>query len=130
MNAFARLSLGALLAFLALNALGGGLYGLMGASGVPTEWLAGSPFRNYFIPSLFLFVVVGGTCAVSGWAVLRGRPFARPLASAAGILLVAWIAAQVFFIGYVSWLQPAVAMAGVAVLFLARSLPRAGGSAP
>ena len=46
-------SLGILLAFLALNAFGGGYYGMSGAKDVPLEWLEGGPFKNYFIPSLF-----------------------------------------------------------------------------
>jgi len=50
-----RYSLGALLIILAVNAFGGGYYGMAGAEGVPIEWLNGSPFPNYFIPGLFLF---------------------------------------------------------------------------
>jgi hypothetical protein len=119
-----RRILGILLAFLALNAFGGGLYGMLGARGVPAEWLAGSPFRSYFLPSLFLFVVVGGVCALAGWAVLRGRSSAGILARAAAVLLLAWIAAQVAIIGYVSWLQPAVALSGCVVLLLATRLSR------
>ena len=41
-----RYSLGGLLAFGALNALGGAYYGLTGAVGVPTQWLEGSPFED------------------------------------------------------------------------------------
>jgi len=44
--------LGALLAFGAINAVAGGYYGLSGASGVPLEWLAGSPFRDYLVLTL------------------------------------------------------------------------------
>jgi len=72
-----RYSLGGLLAFGALNALGGGYYGLTGAVGVPTEWLEGSPFAYYFVPSLILLVVVGGSFAVAAIAVfarLRAAP--------------------------------------------------------
>ena len=119
-----RYLLGALLAFIALNAFGGGLYGLAGAEGIPTEWLAGSPFTDYVIPSLFLLVLVGGTFLAAAVAVFaRGRP-ARPLALAAGALVLAWIAVQVAIIGYVSWMQPATAVAGILVLALARCLPR------
>lgn len=117
-----RILLGALLAFLALNAFGGGAYGLLGARGVPTEWLADSPFHSYFIPSLFLFVAVGGLCAAASWAVLRKRPFAGVLSLSAGALLLAWIAAQVAIIGYVSWLQPAVAGAGILVLLFSTGI--------
>jgi hypothetical protein len=30
------------------------------------EWLAGSPFSDYVVPSLVLFVVVGGALALAG----------------------------------------------------------------
>ena len=36
----------------ALNAVGGGIYGLGGAKGVPVELLRGSPFQSYFWPNL------------------------------------------------------------------------------
>lgn len=47
-----RRALVALEAVVALNAVGGGIYGLAGAKNVPREWLAGSPFHSYTIPSL------------------------------------------------------------------------------
>ena len=56
-----RYTLGVLLAFGALNAFGGGYYGMQGAEGVPLEWLEGSPFKDYFLPGLILFAVVGGS---------------------------------------------------------------------
>ena len=71
-----RYSLGGLLAFGALNAFGGGYYGLAGAAGVPTEWLKGSPFPDYFVPSLILLVVVGGSFLVAAIAVF-GSPANR-----------------------------------------------------
>ena len=64
-----RYTLGALLAFAALNAFGGGYYAISGAPGVPVEWLNGSPFRSYFIPGLILFFVVGGAFLVAAIAV-------------------------------------------------------------
>jgi hypothetical protein len=67
-----RCSLGALLAFGAVNAFGGGYYGLSGAEGIPTEWLHGSPFRDYFVPSLILLIVVGGSFVVASVAVFAG----------------------------------------------------------
>lgn len=56
-----RITLGSLLAFGALNAFAGGYYGLTGAKGIPIEWLRGSPFKCYFMPSLFLVIVVEGS---------------------------------------------------------------------
>jgi len=63
-----RYVLGGLLAFGALNAFGGGYYGLSGAEGVPTEWLEGSPFSDYTVPSVIL-LVVGGSFLVAAVAV-------------------------------------------------------------
>ena len=74
-----RYSLGCLLAFGALNALGGGYYGPTGAVGVPTQWLEGSPFEDYSVPSLILLVVVGGSfivAAIALFARLRAARFA------------------------------------------------------
>lgn len=121
-----RYALGSLLAFGALNAFGGGYYGLTGAKGVPTEWLAGSPFRDYWIPSLILFIVVGGTLLIASVVVFAGHRSARVAALWAGVIILVWLATETFIIGYVSWMQPATAIGGILVLLLARLLPAPG----
>jgi hypothetical protein len=118
-----RFLLGAILALVALNAFGGGIYGMAGAKGVPREWLEGSPFTSYFIPSLFLFGVVGGTLAVAAVAVFANARWARRAALIAGSIMLAWIAVQLAVMGFVSWLQPVIAAAGTFVLALAWQLP-------
>ncbi len=118
MQQFIRLSLSALLFLLAINAFGGGIYALAGAKDIPLEWLQGSPFKNYFIPGLFLFVTVGGCCMVSSILVYKNRKYARLSAWICSLLLMVWIAVQLYFIGYVSWLQPTVFISGIAVMLL------------
>jgi hypothetical protein len=118
-SAVQRRLLGAVLAFLALNAVAGGFYGLSGAPGVPLEWLQGSPFSSYIIPSWILLMVVGGSLAIAAFAVLSDLRHGRLLSLAAGTILLFWIGAQVAIIGYVSWMQPATACAGLAILWLA-----------
>jgi hypothetical protein len=54
-----RHSLGILLLLLTINAFGGGYYGMTGANDVPVEWLKGSPFKNYFVPGMVLFLLIG-----------------------------------------------------------------------
>jgi hypothetical protein len=120
-----RYALGGLLSFGALNAFGGGYYGLSGANGVPPEWLDGSPFSDYTIPSLILFIVVGGSFLVATVAVLARARIARASAFAAGAVVLVWIAVQLAIIGYVSWMQPTTAVGGLVVLVLAWMLPRA-----
>lgn len=123
-----RYTLGSLLAFGALNAAGGGLYGLSGAKGIPVEWLNGSPFKNYFIPSLILLVVVGGSMLAAAIAAFAHARLARTAGLLAGVIVLIWIIVQVGIIGYVSWMQPATTIAGMAILILSWLLPKHGGA--
>jgi hypothetical protein len=115
----------ALAALVALNAAGGAAYGLAGARDVPPEWLDGSPFSSYRVPSLVLGAGVGGTSAAAALAAWRGGPAAAPAAVLAGAVLTAWIAAQVAVIGLRSPLQPAMAAAGITLAGLGLRLGRA-----
>jgi hypothetical protein len=119
-----RYSLGVMLAFAALNALGGGYYAITGASGVPTEWLAGSPFRNYFVPGLVLFFVVGGGFVFATIAVFRRLSIARAATLTAVAIVFVWLVVQVAIIGYVSWMQPVTAFVALMILSLASFLPK------
>lgn len=115
-------------AVIALNAVGGGIYGLTGAPGVPVEWLEHTPFPSYVIPSLILLLLVGGTQAAAGRSVASRTPRSRRVSLAAGAILLGWIGTQVALIGYVSWLQPAVALTALANVTLAWWLPDDGAS--
>jgi len=119
MKTAARRVLFSVLAFMALQAIGGGAYGLAGAEGVPVEWLAGSPFRDYVVPSVILIVVVGGSLSIAAMAVFAQWRRAPMLAALAGVIMLGWIATQVAIIGYVSWMQPAVALVSVVIVALA-----------
>lgn len=103
----------------AVNAFGGMVYALGGASTVPTEWLRGTPFESYVVPGLYLGVVVGGTCLGAAWIALRRPDRARAAAFGASAATVSWILAQVAMIGYRSPLQPLVAASGLALAYLA-----------
>jgi len=122
-----RYLLGALLAFAALNAFAGGSYGLAGAQGVPREWLRGSPFTDYFVPSLILVVVVGGSFLLATVAVFARWRQDRLLAIVAAAIVLGWLAVEAAIIGYVSWMQPTTAIGGALVLALAWQLPSPGG---
>lgn len=111
-----------LLFFLALNAFGGGWYGMAGAEKVPLEWLSGSPFKTYFLPALYLFVVIGGLALTAGIAVWRKAPAAGSLTMVCSVLLFLWIAAQVLIIGFVSWLQPFFAGYAILLFLLSRNM--------
>lgn len=110
--------LAALLLIVAINALGGGYYGMAGAKNVPVEWLEGSPFKSYFIPALFLFVFIGIISLAAAIVVFMNKPYSPLLSYTTGTILLLWIIIQVSIIGFVSWLQPAMFLMGVAILVL------------
>mgnify|MGYP000104589380 CR=1 FL=1 len=112
----ARWVIGGLLLFGALNAVAGGIYGVLGAEGVPRSWLEGTPFVDYVIPSLILMLVVGGSWLFAGLAVIKRWSFARIATIGASDIMLGWIFAQVATIGLVSWLQPATASVAITVL--------------
>jgi hypothetical protein len=119
-----RWILGSVLLVVALNAFGGGYYGMAGAPNVPTEWLEGSPFTSYFIPSLILAVVVGGTFLTASIVVFARAAWRRAAVFAAVVVAIGWLTVQLAIIGYVSWMQPATAIATAIVAVLGARLPR------
>ena len=114
-----KIALIAIQTLVALNAIGGGIYGLAGAKDVPSTWLEGSPFPDYTIPSLFLLGVIGGGMIVATAAWLLRRRVAPWLSLGMGVVLMSWIVAQVSIITLNSWLQPVSFAAGLAITALA-----------
>jgi CHASE2 domain-containing sensor protein len=110
--------LAALEAVIALNAIGGGIYGLAGAKNVPRAWLAGSPFHSYLIPSLVLLFVVGGGMIVALGLTAVGARRAAEVSIAAGLVLLGWITVEALIIPF-SWLQPTFFVLAIAVVKLA-----------
>ncbi len=107
-------------AVVALNAFGGGIYGMGGAKNVPREWLEGSPFDDYFIPALILFVGVGGSMSAAAiTAGFGGREWGVVLGLIAAVILLDWIVVQVVITGYTSFLQPLFFAVGLLILALA-----------
>lgn len=119
-----RYTLGILLLLLALNAFGGGYYGMAGARDIPIEWLKGTPFKNYFIPGLILFVCVGGSALIAAILVFRRHKMARKAAFMCVLIVLVWLITQVAIIGYVSWMQPTTAITAILILILNWRLPK------
>ena len=119
-----RNTLGALLFILAVNAFGGGYYGMAGAPNVPTEWLKDSLFRTYFVPGLFLFFCVGGSAFGAALLVFRQNKIARKAVFICVLIVLVWLIVQVAIIGYVSWLQPTIATVSILILLLNWKLPK------
>jgi hypothetical protein len=86
--------------------------------GMTTADLLRCPFSDYSIPGLLLLVVVNGGCAVAGIAAALHHRQARPLGLLSGATLIGFEIVEVGMIRF-SPLQPAIAVAGAAVVVLA-----------
>lgn len=120
---FISYTLGFVLALLAINAFLGGYYGMTGAKNVPIQWLKTSPSHSYFIPSLILFMCVGGSALIAAVIVFRRHRMAREAAFVCGVVTLVWLIVQIAIIGYVSWMQPTTAAVAIIILVLTLNLP-------
>lgn len=118
-----RSTLALVLLVASLSALSAGYYGLSGASELSVPWLGLGPLGNHTLPSLLLFVVVGGSLLVAGISVLLRWHMARIAALAGGLTVLGWAALQYLRIGHLSWVQPVFVGVGATVLLLAAILP-------
>ncbi len=92
------------LAVQGVSGLGGG-FGLIAdptgaALGLPAEWLEGSPFPDYLIPGLVLFVILGVLPLVITYALWVGAPWSWAGALIVGMALLGWIGVEILVIGY------------------------------
>jgi hypothetical protein len=110
--------------FVAFRAFAGGIGMMSGGLDLPKEWLDGTPFSDYFIPGLILFVVIGGLMLFAALVIWARNHFSGPVSLVAGSALVIWITVQVILIGYRSWMQPTFLAFGLAVVALSIPLVR------
>jgi hypothetical protein len=85
--------------FLALTAFAGGVGLLAGLNAPPVELLKGTPFSDYTIPGLSLFVLVGGGALSAVILILRRHPFGLPAAGAAGAMIIFFEIVEILAIG-------------------------------
>jgi hypothetical protein len=121
----ARRALIVLLYFGAMSAFGGAALGVVtDGGGVPHEFLRGSPFESFLIPSLILGVVIGGTQLVGAVTVHRRASRADLAAATAGFGMIVWIFVELAIIGF-DWLQAfyfAVGSAQLTLVLVARGI--------
>lgn len=86
---------------------------------IPVDLLHGSPFRDYLIPGLFLFIVNGLCQLGAAFLSFKGHSLAAWAGLALGGILVMWIIIQVSIIGLNSFLQYTFFIVGGLVVILA-----------
>ncbi len=126
--------------FQAIGALAGGAVIVASPKGgiikMPMSDLKGSPFSDFLIPGIILFVVLGVGPLVVAWALLRRprsaaleavNPFRHEywgwtLSGMIGVGLVIWIAVEMLIVP-LSFLQPFYAGVGLVIIALTLTPP-------
>lgn len=124
------ISLGILQCFVAAGALPSGYLFIThpdgSGLGMTLEALQDSPFPDYLIPGLFLFLIIGCLHLFAAMASFRQRGLTGKAGLALGAVLALWIILQVFFIGLTAWLQPAFFVVGLVEMGLGYQVLKAG----
>ena len=102
-------SLGILQIFIGLGAVAGGIVLIIDPSGsimgLPLDLLHGSPFPDYLIPGLFLFLINGVGSLLGSISTFVKKFYAGEIAVALGIILIVWIIIQVLIIEGFHWIH-------------------------
>ncbi len=106
----AHIILGSIQIFVALGAIPAGLSMILHPDGtqlgMSIEFLQNSPFEDFYIPGLFLFVFNGVFHLTAAILSFFRRKYAGTMGLMLGTILVLWIILQVYFIGLSSFMQP------------------------
>ncbi len=109
--------LGIIQLFVALGALPAGYLMILtpdgSRMGMNPLQLSGSPFHDFLLPGLFLFIVDGIFNLISAFLSFRNSRFTGLTGLGSGIILLLWILIQVSIIGLNSILQPAFFILGI-----------------
>ncbi|WP_337042316.1 hypothetical protein [Emticicia sp. 17c] len=115
-----------LLLFNGISALYGGWNLMVYPDGssleLSTEWLQKSPFNNYFIPGLILFLF-NGVSSIGIYASIIAKPRKYLwLVMVQGAILFSWIVIQIILIQQLHPLQFIFGAVGFALILLGRQL--------
>jgi len=127
-----------LLAFLGFSAIGGGGALIVSPSGklmggLPLSILEHSPFTNFFVPGIILFLVLGLTPILLVYALLKkpANKFAEyfnifkdmywawSFSIYVAFALIIWIQVETIFVQGVGWLQTFYMLYAIPVIFVA-----------
>lgn len=114
--------LGAIQLVVALGAIPAGYSMIVHPDGsglkMTLDILAGSPFKDYFVPGLFLFVVNGLFNLISSVLCFFNFRYSYFFGLLLGSALIIWVVVQVFSVGLSHILQPVYFVIGILEIVL------------
>jgi len=108
---------------LSVGALGGGLSLMMAPDGsfleMPVVLLENTPFKDYFIPGLILFIFIGLFSGYIFFRMIFGGIISPIWIAAQGFVLFIWMVVQIWMIGYHSLIQLIFLLFGIKLILIA-----------
>ena len=95
--------------------------------GMSVELLGESPFEDFLIPGIVLLSINGLGSMLGGLLSFRRHQYAGKVTVILGVAMVIWISMQVYWIGLISWMQPAYFVLGVIEFFLGAVIGKTSG---
>jgi hypothetical protein len=100
--------------------------------GMSVDLLKGSPFPNFLIPGLILFLFIGVFQLFVGYGLVTNKTWVGPdvinpfkgyywawtASWVAGIIMLTWIIVETTLLGYISILQPLILVLGLLIIAL------------
>jgi hypothetical protein len=86
--------------------------------GLSVDQLENSPFNDFLIPGIILFAFNGFLSTISSFLLLINNRFAGLSVMFLGVVMILWITAQIYWMGWGSWLQPTFITVGVVELLI------------
>ncbi len=115
----------ALHAFVGIGAMGGGMMAILypqGPGGMPVDALNNSPFRDYLIPGIILFAVIGLGNVFCAFSMLFKSKYQGYISSIFSWALVIWIIVQCIMLRLVASLHVIFLIIGLVEAFLSAIL--------
>jgi hypothetical protein len=86
--------------------------------GMPVEILSNTPFNSFFLPGLILFSVNGMLNGYGAFIGFRQSRSGGLFGIGLGVFLILWIGFQVYWMGWIHFLQPVYLGIGIVEVFL------------
>lgn len=114
--------IGGLLAFIGMGAVAAGVGLILNPDGsglgMKVELLAESPFRNFLIPGISLFLINGIGSFLGAALAFKRHIFSGIVTIILGAAMIIWISAQVYWVGWINWMQTFYFLLGIIEIIL------------
>lgn len=113
---------GALQLFIGIGAVASGIGLIIDPDGsnlsMSVEFLKESPFEDFLIPGIALLFINGLGSIIGSFFSFRRYHFAGKITMILGVAMVIWISTQVYWISWISLLQPVYLVLGIIEILL------------